>query len=498
MAQHNLSDQRLNEIVEKVVQRLAPQLGHTGPVTNPRATPSPGSNCGPVPPMINTGGYSAGRLGQFDDVDSAVAAARRAHEQLVHNVSLEQRHKIVEAFRQVVRDHNQELSHGAVQETGLGRVAHKLNKNLLVANKTPGPEILTPWAQTGDDGLVLRERAPYGVIAAITPTTNATETIICNGIGFVAGGNAAVFNVHPSAKRICARMVELANQAMVAAGAPDNLLCVIREPTIESANTLMTHPGIRLVVVTGGPGVVKAAMSSGKRAICGGPGNPPVIVDETANIRQAAQGIINGCSLDNNIVCIAEKEIFCVADVADLLKREMAQFGAVELSRAEITKLERVVLAEDRAHPNKDWVGKDAAKIAAAIGKRVPDDTLILLCEVDGEDHPFIQSELLMPVLGMVRVKDVDTAIDAGVRAEHGFGHTAAMYSTNIDSLHKMARAFDGSIFVKNAPTYAGLGLGGEGYTSFTIASPTGEGLTTAHHFTRERRCTLKDHFRIV
>jgi acyl-CoA reductase-like NAD-dependent aldehyde dehydrogenase len=143
-------------------------------------------------------------------------------------------------------------------------------------------------------------------------------------------------------------------------------------------------------------------------------------------------------------------------------------------------------------------VGKDAAKIARAIGKTVPDNTRVLLCEVDGEDHPFVQTELLMPVLPLVRVKSVDDGIAAAVRAEHGFGHTAAMYSTNIDALHHMARAMDCSIFVKNAPTYAGLGLGGEGYTSFTIASPTGEGLTTALSFSRERRCTLKDHFRIV
>jgi len=237
-------------------------------------------------------------------------------------------------------------------------------------------------------------------------------------------------------------------------------------------------------------------MNSGKRAICGGPGNPPVVVDETADIRRAGRDIVLGCSLDNNIVCIAEKEIFAVRDIADLLKKEMCAQGAVAMSRQEISRLEKLVVHD--GHAVKDWVGKDAAKIAKAIGKKIPESTRVLLCEVDSEDHPFVQAELLMPVLPMVRVSSVEEGIAAAVRAEHGFGHTAAMHSTNINSLHQMARAMDCSIFVKNAPTYAGLGFTGEGYTSFTIASPTGEGLTTAISFSRERRCTLKDHFRIT
>jgi acyl-CoA reductase-like NAD-dependent aldehyde dehydrogenase len=501
MADQRLDDRAMNELVERVVARLAPAISRgMGPVTNPRATPAPGEVCAPSPPLVARGpAYVRGRLGIHDDVDSAVKAARASHEHIVHRMTLGEREKLIAAVRKAVHKNAVTLAEMAVKETGLGRVDDKINKNLLVADKTPGTEILRPWCQTGDDGLVLMERAPYGIMGAITPTTNPTETIICNGIGFLAGGNGMVFNVHPSAKGVCRFLIETLNQAILDAGGPDNVFNMIGEPTIESANALMTHPGVRVVVVTGGPGVVQAAMKSGKRAICGGPGNPPVIVDETADIRVAAHGIIHGASLDNNIVCIAEKEIFCVADVADQLKKEMvASGGAVELSKGEIQKLVGVVVDKDGAHPAKEWVGKDAWKIAEAIGKRVPKETRILLCEVDDDTHPFVQAELLMPVLSMVRVRDVDTAIDAGVRAEHGFGHTAAMYSTNIDAMHRMARAFDGSIFVKNAPTYAGLGLGGEGYTSFTIASPTGEGLTNATHFTRERRCTLKDRFRIV
>jgi acyl-CoA reductase-like NAD-dependent aldehyde dehydrogenase len=502
-----IDDSKVEEIVARVVEKLAPALlqAQGAGRTNIIPTPARGEVCAPNPSepawraqQASGVAIGRGRRGVYDDVDSAVKAARAAHETLVHKLTMRDRDRIIAAVRACVHEYLKDISRMAVEETGLGRYDDKLNKNLLVADKTPGTEILRPWAQSGDDGLVLMERAPYGVIGAITPTTNPTETIICNGIGMIAAGNAVVFNVHPSAAGVCRFFIEKANDAIVAAGGPEGLLAMIGKPTIESANALMTHPGIRLVVVTGGPGVVKAAMTSGKRAICGGPGNPPVVVDETADIRKAGKGIVLGCSLDNNIVCIAEKEVFVVADVADMLKREMCAQGAYEMSRADITKLEKLVLADDKAHPHKDWVGQDAAKIAAAIGKNIPAATRVLLCEVDDESHPFVQTELLMPVLPLVRVKDVHAGIAAAVRTEHGFGHTAAMYSTNIDALHEMARAVDCSIFVKNAPTYAGLGLGGEGYTSFTIASPTGEGLTTAVSFSRERRCTLKDHFRIV
>lgn len=500
-----IDDSKIEEIVARVVEKLAPALERGQGRTLP--TPAKGEVCAPNPPHVawqakGGSGHAVHRGGShrgvYGDVDSAVKGARAAHEILVHKMSLKDRDRVIASIRQCAHDVLDQISQMAVDETGLGRFEDKRNKNLLVADKTPGTEILRPWAQSGDDGLVLMERAPYGVIGAITPTTNPTETIICNAIGMIAAGNSVVFNVHPSAKKTCRFFVEKANEYIMAAGGPEGLIAMMGDPTIESANAMMTHPGVRLVVVTGGPGVVKAAMKSGKRAICGGPGNPPVVVDETADMRRAGKGIVAGASLDNNIVCIAEKEVFAVGDIADMLKKEMVAAGAAEMSRADISKLEKLVLDADGHHPHKDWVGKDAAKIARAIGKTVPEATRVLLCEVDSEEHPFVQTELLMPVLPMVRVKDVDAGIQAAVRCEHGFGHTAAMYSTNIDALHNMARAIDCSIFIKNAPTYAGLGLGGEGYTSFTIASPTGEGLTTAISFSRERRCTLKDHFRIV
>ena len=473
-----MNEAQINAIVEQVVRRLSGELSKL---------PSPPA-AGRAPAILSK------RPGVFDDLDSATAAAQRAQEQWVR-LDVETREKVIEAMRQCTRDHVNELARMAVEETKLGNVPDKVKKNLLCANKTPGMEILRAQAVTGDYGLMLLERAPFGVIGAITPTTNATETIINNGIAMVAGGNAVVFNVHPSAKGVANWFVSKLNKAMVAAGGPANLLCSMASPTIESAGALMKHPGIRLLVVTGGPAVVKAAMNSGKRAIAAGPGNPPAVVDETAHIARAAKDIVDGASLDNNIVCIVEKEVFAVASIADQLKAEMQKAGAYEVPSAMVNKLEKLVV--DDGHPVKDWVGRDATKIAAALGLTVPSGTRLLFAEVD-PTHPFVQAELLMPVIGFSRLKTVEDCIAAAVQAEHGFGHTATMHSTNIDVLSAMAKIINTSIFVKNGPSFAGLGMTGEGYTSFTIASPTGEGLTSPRSFTRARRCTVKDSFRII
>lgn len=473
-----MNEAQINAIVEQVVRKLSGELGKL-----PSAVAS-----GRAPAIITK------RPGVFDDLDSATSSAQRAQEQWVR-LDVETREKVIEAMRQCTRDNVNDLSRMAVEETKLGNVADKVKKNLLCANKTPGMEILRAQAWSGDHGLMLMERAPFGVIGAITPSTNATETIINNGVAMVAGGNAVVFNVHPSAKGVATFFVAKLNEAMVAAGGPANLLCAIANPTIESAGALMKHPGIRLIVVTGGPAVVKAAMNSGKRAIAAGPGNPPAVVDETAHIARAAKDIVDGASLDNNIVCIVEKEVFAVSSIADQLKAEMQKNGAFEVPSSAINRLEKLVV--DDGHAARDWVGKDATKIAEAAGLRVPSGTRLLFAEVD-PTHPFIQAELLMPVIGFSRLKTVEDCIAAAVQAEHGFGHTATMHSTNIDVLSAMAKIINTSIFVKNGPSFAGLGMTGEGYTSFTIASPTGEGLTTPISFTRERRCTLKDSFRII
>ena len=437
---------------------------------------------------------SGSQLGCFPDVASAIQAAEQAF-QSFRSIGLERRMEIVMRLREGLRLRAQELATLAVQETGMGRVEDKVKKNLLVINKTPGPEILRAEAVSGQHGLMLEELAPWGVIGAITPSTNPSESVINNGIGMISGGNAVVFNAHPSAKRTTAFTIDLMNRLLVAEGAPANLLCCTLEPTIESANELMRAPGIRLVVVTGGPAVVKAAFASGKKVIAAGPGNPPVVVDETADLEQAGRGIVAGASFDNNVVCICEKEVIAVEAIADRLKAAMVAAGAYELRGPEIATVAKLVV--DGWHPNKDFVGKDASLILRAAGISFTGDPRLIIADVPF-DHPFIQAELLMPLIGFTRARDVHEAIELAVKAEHGFRHTASMYSKNIDHLDEMARAVNCSIFVKNGANFNGLGFEGPGSTSFTIASPTGEGMTNAIHFTRRRRCVLKDHFRIV
>ncbi|MCB1151227.1 aldehyde dehydrogenase EutE, partial [bacterium] len=387
-------------------------------------------------------------------------------------------------------------------ETGLGRCEDKVVKNRLVTEKTPGCEELRPQTWSGDRGLTLTEWAPFGVIGAITPTTNPTSTIICNTIGMVAAGNTVVFNVHPSAVRCSMETVRLIHRAVREAGGPEDVVTAVGAPTVESAQTLMTHPGVRLLVVTGGAGVVKAAMRSGKRAICAGPGNPPVVVDATCDPAAAARHIVRGASFDNNIICVDEKEVFVVAEAADALLRGMRDAGAYLASGSDLRKLEATIFSETRGprRPGvmaKDCIGKNAGEILRRAGIPTDGDPRLVACDVP-EDHPLVWTEQMMPVLPVVRVPDVDRAIELAREAEHGFGHSAAMHSRDIDALSRMARVMNTSIFVKNGPIYSGLGEGGEGYTSFTIASPTGEGLTGPLSFSRRRRCVLVDHFRIV
>lgn len=439
--------------------------------------------------------------GIFGTVEEAVKAAQKA-QKLLMGLPLDQRRNLIRNIRKKALQETETLSRMAVEETGMGRVEDKIEKNRLAALKTPGVEDLEPAVFTDEHGMTLVERAPYGVIASIIPSTNPTSTVINNAIGMVSAGNAVIFHPHPGAKKCSCWAVSLMNRAIVEAGGPENVVCAIGNPTLESAQALMKHPDIRLLVVTGGPAVVRVAMGSGKKVIAAGPGNPPCVVDETADIAKAGHDIVCGAGFDNNIVCVCEKEILVVAEVADQLQEAMARNGGFRLNKKQMEDVTRLVIDEPggpgkEGKPRKEWVGKDARLIAQAIGLNVPESTRILFGEVEKE-HPLVWTEQLLPVIPVVRFPSVEEAMHFAVECEHGFRHTAIMHSRNIANLSKMAKMMDCSVFVKNGPCYSGLGKGGAGFASFTIATPTGEGLTRARTFTRERRCTLVDYFRIV
>lgn len=477
----NLDEIQIQSVVEQVVRRLVAEREAPAVIAPPARYENKGND------------------GLFDDLEEAIVAASEAQRAL-EAMSLEQRRDLIVAIRRESMAHSKGIAQKTVEETGMGKVPHKIRKLEVVVQHTPGVEDLQPTAWTGDNGLTVVEMAPFGVIAAVTPSTHPVPTMVNNAISFIAAGNSAVFAPHPSAKDVSALGLQMLNRAIVGAGGPPNLLVAVREPSIETAQSLFVHPGIDLVLVTGGGGVVKAAMQAPKRVIAAGPGNPPVVVDETADVEKAALGIIEGGGFDNNILCIGEKEVFAVQSVADDLMRHLKANNCVELDRSQIDALTKIAFPRDDNGDwmlNRDLVGRSAHVLAAQIGLNISPDTELLIGEVENE-HDFVQHEQMMPFVPIVRTPDVHRAIDWAIRAEQGYRHTAVMHSKNVENMTVMARRCKCTIFVKNGASSAGLGAGGEGYTSFSIATPTGEGCTSARTFTRQRRCALIDYFRIV
>ena len=466
-----ISEQDLQKIVAEVVRNLAP--GAASAVTG-----------GPV----------------FDSVDDAVSAAKLA-QPAFQELGLVAREKIIAAIREVSRANARRWAEMAVAETGMGRVEDKVIKNMVCIDNTPGVEDLRAVSYTGDKGLTLVEYAPFGVVAAITPSTNAVATIISNAIGILSAGNAVVFSPHPAAKGCVADAVRILNTAIVDAGGPANIVCAMGKPTQEVTKQLLSHPDTNMNIVTGGPAIVKVAMTSGKpcKTIAAGPGNPPIVVDETAVFPDCAQEIIYGCGFDNNVLCIAEKEVIVVeAARARFLAAMRADARAYELSGAQMDQLSKLAILEPGREPkvNRDFIGKNPSVIAKAIGLNLSDDIRVLWAEVPN-DHPFVVSEQLMPVLPVTFSKDIDSAIELARFVEGENHHSAGMYSTNIKNMTKMGRRMACSIFVKNGCTLHGLGLG-EGYASMSIGTPTGDGITKTSHFARPLQCSVVGDLRIA
>jgi aldehyde dehydrogenase len=467
------------QLIRNVVTQVLAEVGRTAPVNHAGRT------------------SQTGRHGVFHDVNDAVAAASDAFEQLSRR-TVEDRRRIIGHIRRISIEQSVELGTMEMNETKIGRLAHKIEKLKLLGERTPGVEFMRSDVFSGDHGLAVIEHAPFGVIGAITPVTHSLPTITGNAINMIAGGNTLVVNPHPGGKQVAAEGVRRFNQAIHRDLGIDNLICVIAEPTLETANQIFKHRDIAMICVTGGPAVARAALNSGKRAVVAGPGNPPVVVDETADLDRAAKAIIAGAAYDNNLLCISEKEVFVVASVFDRLMRAMEQAGAVRLTDSEIARLTSVAMVDvgegtkKHAAPAKEFLGQDACQLAQAAGRKVSEKTELLFGETD-ERNPFVPVEQMMPFLPFVRCRDVDEAIAKAQHYEHGFRHTAMIHSNNVRNMTKMGRAMDTTLFVKNGPCFAALGVGGEGYISYSIATPTGEGVTTPLTFTRERRCSMID-----
>jgi aldehyde dehydrogenase len=439
--------------------------------------------------------------GVFEGVDEAVTAAAAAQREFEAR-GLEDRRKAVQCIRRICSERAEELGREELEETQIGRLAHKIEKLKVIADRIPGVEFLQTDAFSGEYGITLQEYAPFGVIGVITPVTHSLPTLACNAINMLAAGNALVCNPHPSGARIACKGTRLFNQAIHDAIGIDNLITIVEKPTLESAQAIFDHREIRLLCVTGGPAVGRAALRSPKRAIVAGPGNPPVVVDETADLDNAARCIIEGAAYDNNLLCIGEKEVFAVAAIFDELMQILTRFKAVRLDTGQIEALTKAAFlpGPDANHKfvvNKDLIGRDAAVLAGHAGMKVPADTELLFGETD-ESHPFVSEEQMMPFVPFVRVPDVDTAIALAKKHEHGFKHTAIIHSRNVETITRMGRELDVTLYIQNGASMAGLGSGGEGYLSFSIATPTGEGVTTPLTFTRQRRSTTVGSLRVI
>jgi aldehyde dehydrogenase len=479
-----IQEQLIAEIAKEVVARLRVQLQQ------------------PQSSVAAAGNGAAARDGVFATVDEAVNAAYEAQKK-VAALSLEERGRMTDIIVRICNDRREELGRMEMEETKVGRLDHKILK-LTNMRFVLSVQAMRSDARSDTTGLCIIERAPWGVIGMMLPVTHSVPTMASNAINILAAGNTAVFGPHPSGAKVAKYALQIWNREIEREFGIANALTTTLEPSIEAAEQIFHHPKIALLCVTGGAAVAQAAAKSGKRVIAGGPGNPPVVVDETADLDRAARCIIDGAAFDNNLLCIGEKEVFVVASVADKFIDAMRRAGAYQLDSAAIDRLTKAAFTFEgggggcaRAHVKKDLVGKDVAVLAAAAGVRVPADTPLLFGETD-ESHAFVQEEQMMPFIPVVRVRDVDEAIAASVRSEHGYRHTALIHSNNVEAATRMARAMNTTLFIQNAASPASLGVGGPGYFSHTIATPTGEGITTPLSFTRERQMIVGSALRII
>lgn len=490
----------IQDIVAEVLGRLggAPAPKPSAPAPAPSAPPS-GSEAKAKPV---SGSDLHGKFGVFQDANEACVAAQEAFLQL-QKKGVAARRKIEEIVKTLAEKNAEEWGRMELEETKIGRLDHKIEK-LKIIKLVPGVDWLRPDGRSGDHGITLEEYTPFGVVGAITPSTHSVPTLSGNIVNIASAGNATVFNAHPAAARCAARAVRTYNEAIYRETGIENIACIIEKPTLESFQALCANELVRLLLVTGGPGVVAAAMKSGKRSICAGPGNPPVLVDGTSCLKRAARAIIQGAAYDNNLLCIGEKEVFVLSSFADKLMTELENAGAARLNSNQLDALTKAAFTFKEGHGggcphpvvNKDFIGKDASVLAKAAGMNVKAGTELLFAETEAS-HPFVIEEQMMPFIPIVRVRNVEEGIEQSLKAEHGYKHTSIIHSHDVENMTAMGRALDTTLFIKNGPCMAGLGLGGEGYLSYSIATPTGEGVTNPRTFTRVRRCVMVDNLRI-
>ncbi len=493
-----IDEQQIRKIVESVVSSVTANPGGAA-VKTPAPSPVPSMAPKTVPAVSPTAGIR-GQDGVFDNMEDAVNASKKAFKEF-GEFSIRDRERLIGIIRQTTRGHAEEFSKLTFEETGMGNIRDKVTKHKNCSKNSPGTEDLLSRSWSGEKGVALEEYAPFGIIGAVTPSTHPVPTMANNIMIMLAGGNTVVFNPHPNAKNISVHALQTFHRAVVAGGFPENLFTCIKNPTIESAKTMFNHPDVPLLCITGGPGVVKAAMSTNKKVIAAGPGNPPVLIDETADVEHAAECIILGGSFDNNLLCIAEKEVFVVESVFDRFMMAMERAGAFRIDETSLDQITAKAFLpnEKGGHTlNRDLVGRSASFLADLVRLNIPEGTRILFAETH-KDHLFVQEEQMMPIIPVVKVKNFNEGLAACLEAEHGFGHTALIHSKDMDRITIFARTMNTTVVVANGSSTQGDGPDdGEAYMAFTIATPTGEGVTSPRNFCRIRRLAVAGSLRFV
>lgn len=390
----------------------------------------------------------------------------------------------------------QEFAEAAVRETGMGVVAHKLQKNQACSTGIwdlyKGEDFIAPRIQA--DRKIVELPRPAGVIFALVPVTNPVATVYFKTLLALMTRNAIILSPHPQARGVCSDAARVLAEAAKAAGAPDGVVQVIEAPTIPLIETLMGDDRIDLIVATGGPAVVKAAYRSGNPAIGVGPGNAPVVVDDSADLKAAAKRIVSSKSFDNSILCTNESTVLAFASIADRLLDAMKAEGAHLCTPDQVAKL-RALLFTDTGF-NTQMIGKDAEVIARAAGFSAP-GAKILLTPVDMvQPEEKLVREKLAPVLAFARVAGIDQAISAArsMMRKAGQGHSAVIHSKREANI----LAFAAAVPALRVGVNVGASLGASGFethlgpsmtigTGFAGGSSLGENLTPHHllHYTR-------------
>ncbi len=408
-----------------------------------------------VTPQETTGVDATTKVNQL--VEKAQVALKA-----MMDLTQEQVDEITKAMALAGLSNQMKLARMAVEETGRGIFEDKVTKNIFATeyiyhsikyDKTVG--IIEDSEEEGY--MVIAE--PLGVIAGVTPVTNPTSTTMFKSIISLKTRNPIIFGFHPSAQGCSSEAARIVRDAAIAAGAPENCIQWIEEPSLEATSALMNNPGVATILATGGGGMVKAAYSAGKPALGVGAGNVPCFIDKTAVLERALTDLILSKSFDNGMICASEQAAIIEAPVYDEAIAFMQKHGCYFATKEEIKKLEPIIINPEKQMVNADIVGKYPYEIAALAGIKIPEDTKVLCCEIEGVGAAYpLSREKLSPVLAVVKAADAKDGIDkAEIMVElGGLGHSSVIHSTDDDTIKAFGERLKTGRILVNAPSTHG------------------------------------------